>query len=64
MCQDVNLNRSSQCDDDKRPQNQMTCNTDPCPIWNFGGWGQVFNYIYRRFIHCTVHDNVSTATIS
>ena len=56
MCQDVNENQSSQCDDEKRPQDQMTCNTDPCPIWNFGGWGQVINYVYEQFTGSTTHD--------
>ena len=32
---------SDQCEQGKKPQNYMICNTDPCPIWNFGGWGQV-----------------------
>ena len=32
---------SDQCEKEKMPQNYMICNTDPCPIWNFGGWGQV-----------------------
>ena len=51
MCRDMNGNQSSQCDEKKRPLDQMTCNTDPCPIWNFGGWGQVRNglEIYPKY---------------
>ena len=29
------------CDPWKRPVEQMPCNTDPCPRWNFGEWGKV-----------------------
>ena len=32
---------SKLCEGRKKPQDHMICNTDPCPIWNFGGWGQV-----------------------
>ena len=48
-CVDMHGNKSIQCDDGKKPLPQMTCNTDPCPIWNFGGWGQVY-------IHTLIHN--------
>ena len=40
-CLDMEGNSSEQCEERKKPQKYMICNTDPCPIWNFGGWGQV-----------------------
>ena len=40
-CLDMEGTPSKLCEGRKKPQDHMICNTDPCPIWNFGGWGQV-----------------------
>ena len=43
-------NKSIECEGEKKPLIQMTCNTDPCPTWNFGGWGQVYITILMHYV--------------
>ncbi len=31
----------SACDWERRPPEHISCNTEPCPRWNFGRWGEV-----------------------
>jgi len=41
---DENDPEHSVCDPRRRPADAVSCNTEPCPKWNFGGWGEVINY--------------------
>ena len=40
-CRDSNGNSSLDCNAEKKPPEEISCNSEPCPVWNFGRWGQV-----------------------
>ena len=39
---------SERCDRAKKPPEVFHCNTEPCPRWNFGAWGEVRPYFLRK----------------
>ena len=41
VCHDEFHRESTQCAAAKRPVDTFLCNTDACPIWQFGDWNQV-----------------------
>ena len=47
------------CDIRTKPQNQDICNQEPCPAWNFGGWGQCDKPcdggVSQRLVRCQDH---------
>ncbi|XP_078678214.1 A disintegrin and metalloproteinase with thrombospondin motifs 9-like isoform X2 [Branchiostoma floridae x Branchiostoma belcheri] len=55
-CQDGNGHPSSNCNDATRPSEMAPCNAGPCPIWNYGQWGQCSvscgSGVQTRLVHC------------
>eukprot|EP00058_Branchiostoma_floridae_P021139 XP_002606629.1 hypothetical protein BRAFLDRAFT_209557 [Branchiostoma floridae] len=55
-CQDGNGHPSSNCNDRTRPSEMAPCNAGPCPIWNYGQWGQCSvscgDGEQTRLVHC------------
>ena len=50
---------ASSCDAKKRPPAEISCNTEPCPRWNLGEWGQCDQPcdggIQLRLVRCRDH---------
>ena len=41
VCEDNVGNVSRHCDASKKPPMERSCNSEPCPSWNFGAWAKV-----------------------
>ncbi|XP_071745117.1 A disintegrin and metalloproteinase with thrombospondin motifs 9 isoform X2 [Lepeophtheirus salmonis] len=59
VCQDYTGNPSSLCDETKKPPEIVSCNSEPCPKWNFGGWAKCNKPcgggIQHRLVRCQDH---------
>uniref|UniRef100_A0A8C3AK86 ADAM metallopeptidase with thrombospondin type 1 motif 20 n=1 Tax=Cyclopterus lumpus TaxID=8103 RepID=A0A8C3AK86_CYCLU len=40
VCQDADGRSSSYCDERVKPAESKGCDSGPCPLWNFGVWGE------------------------
>ncbi|XP_077425592.1 A disintegrin and metalloproteinase with thrombospondin motifs 20 [Vanacampus margaritifer] len=40
VCQDANGRGNSYCDERVKPAESKSCNSGPCPLWNYGVWGE------------------------
>lgn len=41
VCQDASGRTSSYCDERVKPAESKSCDSGPCPLWNYGVWGEV-----------------------
>lgn len=41
VCQDANGRSNSYCDERVKPAESKSCDSGPCPLWNYGVWGEV-----------------------
>ena len=41
VCHDNVGDLSRLCDMTKMPPTEISCNSEPCPRWNFGAWAEV-----------------------
>lgn len=41
VCQDADGHSNSYCDERVKPAESKSCDSGPCPLWNFGVWGEV-----------------------
>lgn len=41
VCQDAVGRSSSYCDERVKPAESKSCDSGPCPLWNYGVWGEV-----------------------
>lgn len=41
VCQDANGRSNSYCDERVKPTESKSCDSGPCPLWNYGVWGEV-----------------------
>lgn len=41
VCQDAAGRSSSYCDERVKPAESKSCDSGPCPLWNYGVWGEV-----------------------
>ena len=58
-CLNMDGQKMDHCDIRTKPQNQDICNQEPCPAWNFGGWGQCDKPcdggLSQRLVRCQDH---------
>uniref|UniRef100_A0A3Q2FEI2 ADAM metallopeptidase with thrombospondin type 1 motif 20 n=1 Tax=Cyprinodon variegatus TaxID=28743 RepID=A0A3Q2FEI2_CYPVA len=40
VCQDADGRSSSYCDERVKPAETKSCDSGPCPVWNYGVWGE------------------------
>ncbi|KAF3688604.1 A disintegrin and metalloproteinase with thrombospondin motifs 20 [Channa argus] len=40
VCQDADGRSNSYCDERVKPAESKSCDSGPCPLWNFGVWGE------------------------
>ncbi|XP_062418980.1 A disintegrin and metalloproteinase with thrombospondin motifs 20-like [Pungitius pungitius] len=40
VCQDADGRSNSYCDERVKPDESKRCDSGPCPVWNFGVWGE------------------------
>uniref|UniRef100_G3NJ46 ADAM metallopeptidase with thrombospondin type 1 motif 20 n=1 Tax=Gasterosteus aculeatus aculeatus TaxID=481459 RepID=G3NJ46_GASAC len=40
VCQDADGRSNSYCDERVKPDESKGCDSGPCPVWNFGVWGE------------------------
>uniref|UniRef100_A0A3Q2ZW55 ADAM metallopeptidase with thrombospondin type 1 motif 20 n=1 Tax=Kryptolebias marmoratus TaxID=37003 RepID=A0A3Q2ZW55_KRYMA len=40
VCQDADGRSNSYCDERVKPAESKSCNSGPCPLWNYGVWGE------------------------
>uniref|UniRef100_H3DEX9 ADAM metallopeptidase with thrombospondin type 1 motif 20 n=1 Tax=Tetraodon nigroviridis TaxID=99883 RepID=H3DEX9_TETNG len=40
VCQDANGRSNSYCDERVKPAESKSCDSGPCPLWNYGVWGE------------------------
>lgn len=41
VCQDADGRSNSYCDERVKPAESKSCDSGPCPLWNYGVWGEV-----------------------
>lgn len=41
MCQDSEGRSTNYCDERVKPSEAKSCDSGPCPLWNYGIWGEV-----------------------
>lgn len=41
VCQDASGRTSGYCDERVKPAESKSCDSGPCPLWNYGVWGEV-----------------------
>ncbi len=41
VCQDADGRSTNHCDERLKPDESKSCDSGPCPHWNYGIWGQV-----------------------
>lgn len=44
VCQDADGRSNSYCDERVKPAESKSCDSGPCPLWNYGVWGEVRLY--------------------
>lgn len=44
MCQDSEGRSTNYCDERVKPTESKSCDSGPCPLWNYGIWGEVSNH--------------------
>lgn len=48
VCQDADGRSNSYCDERVKPAESKSCDSGPCPLWNYGVWGEVrFNLQFK-----------------
>ncbi|KAM6437992.1 A disintegrin and metalloproteinase with thrombospondin motifs 20 [Liasis olivaceus] len=40
VCQDENGRSATYCDESLKPPDLTHCDSGPCPVWNYGSWGE------------------------
>ncbi|XP_072291726.1 A disintegrin and metalloproteinase with thrombospondin motifs 20 isoform X1 [Eucyclogobius newberryi] len=40
VCQDADGRSNSYCDERVKPAESKSCDSGPCPLWNYGSWGE------------------------
>lgn len=45
VCQDADGRSNSYCDERVKPAESKSCDSGPCPLWNYGVWGEVRLYL-------------------
>uniref|UniRef100_A0A6Q2XJ72 ADAM metallopeptidase with thrombospondin type 1 motif 20 n=1 Tax=Esox lucius TaxID=8010 RepID=A0A6Q2XJ72_ESOLU len=40
VCQDAEGRSTNHCDERVKPDESKSCNSGPCPLWNYGIWGE------------------------
>uniref|UniRef100_A0AAQ5Y3E9 ADAM metallopeptidase with thrombospondin type 1 motif 20 n=1 Tax=Amphiprion ocellaris TaxID=80972 RepID=A0AAQ5Y3E9_AMPOC len=45
VCQDADGRSNSYCDERVKPAESKSCDSGPCPLWNYGVWGEVSLYV-------------------
>uniref|UniRef100_A0A8C6W0B5 ADAM metallopeptidase with thrombospondin type 1 motif 20 n=1 Tax=Nothobranchius furzeri TaxID=105023 RepID=A0A8C6W0B5_NOTFU len=58
VCQDADGRSNSYCDERVKPAESKSCDSGPCPLWNYSAWGEVRSFI----IYYTKLDSVLTKT--
>lgn len=41
VCQDADGRGTNHCDERVKPDESKSCDSGPCPHWNYGIWGEV-----------------------
>uniref|UniRef100_A0A3Q3JML9 Peptidase M12B domain-containing protein n=1 Tax=Monopterus albus TaxID=43700 RepID=A0A3Q3JML9_MONAL len=48
VCQDADGRSNSYCDERVKPAESKSCDSGPCPLWNYGVWGEVsFDFEFK-----------------
>uniref|UniRef100_A0A3B4FBU5 ADAM metallopeptidase with thrombospondin type 1 motif 20 n=1 Tax=Pundamilia nyererei TaxID=303518 RepID=A0A3B4FBU5_9CICH len=45
VCQDADGRSNNYCDERVKPAESKNCDSGPCPLWNYGVWGEVRPYL-------------------
>lgn len=66
VCEDRHSERveESKCSIATRPPEQQSCNSGPCPQWNYGNWGSVRFVTFVAFVYCADVHLTSKADVS
>lgn len=68
VCQDADGRSNSYCDERVKPAESKSCNSGPCPLWNYGVWGEVrkhfraMNTLFTILFHSLIL-NLSTVSL-
>lgn len=44
VCQDSEGRSTNYCDERVKPSESKSCDSGPCPLWNYGSWGEVSSH--------------------
>lgn len=58
VCQDASGRTSSYCEERVKPAESKSCDSGPCPLWNYGVWGEVRPASLSSLPFCNCENNL------